>query len=175
MGGFHAHGGEHCFLAASGQGNSCELFLHSNVEGLCGARTSCSAGQGYIGHVCSSSVRAVRSGYGTMRLEGKAKISCPRDEDYRRHEARREKQAMAARAMTARLLKYAKLAGLWYRKFTMRPLRVGAAVARAIAGQDVATIMAAIGWKSKEIASRYMGKSVPQKASRAVVLENAEE
>ncbi|CAN0101716.1 unnamed protein product, partial [Sphacelaria rigidula] len=53
--------------------------------------------------------------------------------------------AMTPRAMTARLQKHAQRAGLGDRNFTMHSFRVGAAVARTIAGQDVATVMAQIG------------------------------
>ncbi|CAM9713278.1 unnamed protein product [Sphacelaria rigidula] len=68
----------------------------------------------------------------------------------------RGERAMAPRAMTSRLQKYAQLAGLGDIKCTMHSLRVGAAVAQAIAGQDVAMIMASIGCTSKTIAHRYI-------------------
>ncbi|CAM9967931.1 unnamed protein product, partial [Sphacelaria rigidula] len=64
--------------------------------------------------------------------------------------------AMTPRAMTARLQEHAQRAGLGDRNFTMHSFRVGAAVARTIAGQDVATVMAQIGWKSSRVASRYI-------------------
>ena len=82
-------------------------------------------------------------------------------------------RAMAPRAMTARLQKYAQSAGLAERKFTMHSFRVGAAVTRTIAGQDVAAIMASIGWKSKKMAQRYIGSAVAPAGGRANTLVEA--
>ena len=88
-------------------------------------------------------------------------------------EQARGDRAMASRAMTARLQKYAQSAGLAERKFTMHSCRVGAAVTRTIAGQDMATIMASIGWKSKNMAQRYIGSAVAPDGGRGKALVGA--
>lgn len=59
--------------------------------------------------------------------------------------------------MTARLQKHARLAGLGARRFTMRSSLVVTAVARAITGHGIASIMAAIGWKYMTVATTYAG------------------
>lgn len=64
--------------------------------------------------------------------------------------------ALSAVAMTARLQKHAKAAGLGDRGFTMYSLRVGAAMSREVYGQDLPSVMAEIGWKSASVARRYM-------------------
>lgn len=64
------------------------------------------------------------------------------------------------RAMSARLQKYAQIAGLAERIFTVHSFRVGAAVTRTIAGQNVDAIMASIGWKSKRMAHRHIGGAI---------------
>ena len=44
---------------------------------------------------------------------------------------------------------------------------------RTIAGQDVAAIMASIGWKSKKMAQRYIGSAVAPAGGRANTLVEA--
>lgn len=74
---------------------------------------------------------------------------------------------MSPGAIAARLQKYEQIAGLGGRKCTMHSFRVGAALTRAIAGQDAAMVMASIGWKSrKKKAKRYMGSAVSQDGCR---------
>lgn len=57
--------------------------------------------------------------------------------------------------MTARLPKYAQATGLRDRNFTAYSFRVGTAVARAIARDDLVTLMDSVGRKSERVARKY--------------------
>lgn len=54
-------------------------------------------------------------------------------------------ESMSPKTMTARQRRHAELACLGDDGFTMHSLRTGAAAARAMAGEDVPAIMAAVG------------------------------
>lgn len=76
-------------------------------------------------------------------------------------------------AMTARFREHAQLAGLGSTKFTLHLSRVGAAVARMIARQDVAAaVLAEITQKSSR--RGYIGQVAQPARQGATVLESTE-
>ena len=62
----------------------------------------------------------------------------------------------SAKAMVARLKGLLGHAGLGTRQFTFHSFRVGFAATQTIAGKDIAEIIAAVSWKSENIARPYV-------------------
>ena len=56
----------------------------------------------------------------------------------------------------------------------MHSFRVGAAVAKAIAGEDIARIIRTVGWKSERVATRYVGQVSRARIPAASALPVAE-
>ena len=87
----------------------------------------------------------------------------------------RGERPVLSRVMSSRLKVYATAAGLGERRFTMNSFKEEAAVARETAVQEVATVMASIGWKPDRMAERHRENATSQEGCRTKALEEAGE